>query len=51
MPDGDGYEAAQRVLEKAAEQKSAVLSRHTEISFVKRALDVGARDMYRSAPQ
>ena len=42
MPDGDGYEAAQRVLEKRPEQKLMFLSMHTEISFVKRALDVGA---------
>jgi DNA-binding NarL/FixJ family response regulator len=42
MPDGDGYEAAQRVLEKRPEQKLMFLSMHTETSFVKRALDVGA---------
>ncbi len=42
MPDGDGYEAAQRVLEKRPEQKLMFLSMHTEISFVKRAMDVGA---------
>jgi len=42
MPDGDGYEAAQRVLEKRPEQKLMFLSMHTENSFVKRALDVGA---------
>jgi DNA-binding NarL/FixJ family response regulator len=42
MPDGDGYEAAQRVLEKRPDQKLMFLSMHTESSFVKRALDVGA---------
>lgn len=42
MPDGDGYLAAQRVLEKRPEQKLMFLSMHTESSFVKRALDVGA---------
>jgi len=42
MPDGDGYEAAQRVLEKRPEQKLMFLSMHTENSFVKRALEVGA---------
>jgi two-component system NarL family response regulator len=42
MPDGDGYEAAQRVLERRPEQKLMFLSMHTDTSFVKRALDVGA---------
>jgi len=42
MPDGDGYEAAQRVLERRPEQKLMFLSMHTDSSFVKRALDVGA---------
>lgn len=42
MPDGDGYEAAQRVLERKPDQKLMFLSMHTDTSFVKRALDVGA---------
>ena len=31
MPDGDGYEAAQRVLERRPEQKLMFLSMHTRI--------------------
>jgi DNA-binding NarL/FixJ family response regulator len=42
MPDGDGYEAAQRILERRPDQKLMFLSMHTDSSFVKRALDVGA---------
>lgn len=42
MPDGDGYEAAQRVLDRRPEQKLMFLSMHTESRFVKRAMDVGA---------
>jgi DNA-binding NarL/FixJ family response regulator len=43
MPDGDGIEVAQRVLQKRPELKLMFLSMHTEPSFVKRAMDTGAQ--------
>ncbi|MBV8552596.1 MAG: response regulator transcription factor [Acidobacteriaceae bacterium] len=43
MPDGDGFEAARRVLENHPGMKLMFLSMHTEAKFVKRAVEVGAQ--------
>jgi len=43
MPDGDGIEAARRVLQKRPEQKLMFLSMHTEPHFVRRAVEAGAQ--------
>ena len=43
MPDGDGIEAARRVLLLYPELKLMFLSMHTEPSFLKRAIDTGAQ--------
>ncbi len=43
MPDGDGIEAARRVLHNKPELKLIFLSMHTEPNFVKRAIDTGAQ--------
>lgn len=43
MPDGDGIEAARRVLRKHPDLKLIFLSMHTEPAFVKRAVETGAQ--------
>lgn len=43
MPDGDGFEAARRVLDRRPETKIMFLSMHTEPKVVKRAIDSGAQ--------
>jgi DNA-binding NarL/FixJ family response regulator len=43
MPDGDGFEAAKRVLERKPQQKIIFLSMHTEPRVVKRAMELGAK--------
>ncbi len=43
MPDGDGIEAASRILKNRPGMKLMFLSMHTEPSFVKRAVDAGAQ--------
>lgn len=43
MPDGDGFEAARKILLKRPEIKIMFLSMHTEARFVKRAIDTGAQ--------
>ena len=43
MPDGDGIEAARRVLERRPELRVMFLSMHTEPNFAKRALETGAQ--------
>ena len=43
MPDGDGIEAARRILEKRPGLKLMFLSMHTEPNFVKRAIETGAQ--------
>lgn len=43
MPDGDGFEAARRVLEKHPSLRLMFLSMHTETRFMKRAMDMGAK--------
>jgi DNA-binding NarL/FixJ family response regulator len=43
MPDGDGFEVADRLLETHPGLKVMFLSMHTEAKFVKRAMEVGAR--------
>jgi DNA-binding NarL/FixJ family response regulator len=43
MPDGDGFEAAKRVLERKPGQKIIFLSMHTEPRVVKKAMDLGAK--------
>lgn len=43
MPDGDGIEAARRLLLKKPELKLMFLTMHGEPSFQKRALDTGAK--------
>ena len=43
MPDGDGFEFAQRALQKRPELKLMFLSMHTESKFVKRAMEIGAK--------
>lgn len=43
MPDGDGIEAARRVLAKRPGLKLMFLTMHTEPSYLKRALDTGAQ--------
>jgi len=43
MPDGDGFEAAKRVLDRKPDQKIIFLSMHTEPRVVKKAMDLGAR--------
>lgn len=42
MPDGDGIEAARRMLEKRPDLKIMFLSMRSEPAFVKRATDIGA---------
>ena len=42
MPDGDGFEAAQRVLAKHPHLKLMFLSMHDDPKFLKRAADIGA---------
>ncbi len=43
MPDGDGFEAAKRVLERKPDQKIIFLSMHTEPRVVKKAMELGAK--------
>lgn len=43
MPDGDGIEAARRILANRPGLKLMFLTMHTEPSFVKRAIDTGAQ--------
>lgn len=43
MPDGDGIEAARRVLAKHPGMKLMFLTMHTEPSYLKRAIDTGAQ--------
>jgi DNA-binding NarL/FixJ family response regulator len=43
MPDGDGIEAARRVLAKRPGLKLMFLTMHTEPSYLKRAIDTGAQ--------
>lgn len=43
MPDGDGIEAARRVLARRPGLKLMFLTMHTEPSYVKRAIDTGAQ--------
>ena len=43
MPDGDGIEAARRILQQRPELKLMFLSMHTEPNFMKRAVETGAR--------
>jgi DNA-binding NarL/FixJ family response regulator len=43
MPDGDGIEAAQQLLERRPDVKVLFLSMHDEPNLVKRALETGAR--------
>ena len=43
MPDGDGVEAAARILKNRPGMKLMFLTMHTEPSFVKRAIDAGAQ--------
>lgn len=43
MPDGDGIEAARRVLQERPDLKLMFLSMHTEANFVKRAMETGAQ--------
>ena len=43
MPDGDGFEAARRVLVEHPHLKLMFLSMHTEPKFVKRAIETGAQ--------
>lgn len=42
MPDGDGFELAERMLKAHPELKLMFLSMHTEAKYVKRAMGVGA---------
>lgn len=43
MPDGDGFEFARRAIVKHPETKLMFLSMHTESSFVRRAVEIGAK--------
>jgi len=43
MPDGDGFEAARKILFTRPGIKIMFLSMHTEARFVKRAIDTGAQ--------
>lgn len=43
MPDGDGIEAAHRMLSKRPNLKLMFLTMHTEPSYRKRAMDIGAQ--------
>jgi DNA-binding NarL/FixJ family response regulator len=43
MPDGDGIEAARRILQKRPDLKLMFLSMHTEPGFVRRAMETGAQ--------
>lgn len=43
MPDGDGIEAARRLLQRRPELKLMFLSMHTEPNFIKRAMETGAQ--------
>lgn len=43
MPDGDGIEAARRILTRRPGLKLMFLTMHTEPSFLKRAVDAGAQ--------
>jgi DNA-binding NarL/FixJ family response regulator len=43
MPDGDGFEAARRILLKRPALKLMFLTMHSERTFVKRAMEIGAR--------
>lgn len=43
MPDGDGFEIAQRLLRKHPDLKLMFLSMHTEPKYVKRAVEAGAQ--------
>jgi len=43
MPDGDGFEAARRILAQHPHLKLMFLSMHTEPKFVKRAIETGAQ--------
>jgi DNA-binding NarL/FixJ family response regulator len=43
MPDGDGIEAARRLLQRRPGLKLMFLTMHTEPSFLKRAIDTGAQ--------
>ncbi len=43
MPDGDGIEAARRLLAKRPGLKLMFLTMHTEPSYLKRAIDTGAQ--------
>ncbi len=42
MPDGDGFEAGRRALERRPGLKLMFLSMHTEAKFVRRAMETGA---------
>ncbi len=43
MPDGDGIEAARRILQSRPALKLMFLSMHTEAALVKRAMETGAQ--------
>lgn len=43
MPDGDGFEAGRRALERRPRMKLMFLSMHAEPWFAKRAMDTGAQ--------
>src|SRR5690242_14724324 len=43
MPDGDGIEAARRMLQRRPGLRLMFLSMHTEPNFVKRAIETGAQ--------
>lgn len=43
MPDGDGFEAGRRLLNKRPRTKLMFLSMHTEARFVRRAMEIGAQ--------
>ena len=42
MPDGDGFEAARRILERRPDLKLMFLSMHAEPRYMKQANDIGA---------
>ncbi|HTU45032.1 MAG TPA: response regulator transcription factor [Bryobacteraceae bacterium] len=43
MPDGSGFEVARRVLKKRPDLKLMFLSMHTELKFVREAMEIGAK--------
>ena len=43
LPDGNGFEVAKRVLKKHPDLKLMFLSMHTELKFVREAMETGAK--------